>query len=60
MNKREAKRWACDMAAALVRTDLEMGQVNPEDEPDYEVKKAAMRELIAELERRGDTNKGSR
>lgn len=53
MTGREAKRWACDMGAALIRTDLEMGQVILEDEPDHDKKWVAMKELIRELERRG-------
>jgi hypothetical protein len=58
MTKREAKRWVCGMAASLLISDLAMGAVIPEDEPDRDKKKSAFNELIRELERRGDEKKG--
>lgn len=53
MTKREAKRWVCATAAALLATDIEMGEVIEETDRDEEKKKAAMQELIRELVRRG-------
>lgn len=53
MSKREAKRWACELAAALLRSDAETCPDLDDDQPDSARKQAAMYELIAELERRG-------
>ncbi len=50
MTKRQAKRWACGMAAALLRSDavyIDWGD-------DEGKTKAAYDELVAELARRGD------
>lgn len=52
MTKREAKRWACGMAAALLDADLEAGYAVNSDEPYRELKQSAMKEIVFELRRR--------
>lgn len=46
-SKRDAKLWAYGIAAALLDSDMAMGEVPPPDEPDREAKEKALRELIA-------------
>jgi len=56
MTKREAKRWACGLAAATLAADSDIGIFDREgeSEEDQERKKQAWNELVAELRRRGD------
>jgi hypothetical protein len=54
VTKREAKRWACEIAADLLESDMDTCPDLAEDADGSEKKRAAMRELIAELVRRGE------
>ena len=53
MNKRDAKRWACGMAAAILAADIDVGILGEESDPDYHKRVAAWKELVEELRRRG-------
>jgi hypothetical protein len=53
MTKREAKRWAIELAADLLRSALSNCEALPDDDsPDSVRKKDAFREVIRELARR--------
>lgn len=55
MDKRKAKRDACWRAAGLIQDSINNGwpQEHYEDEADQRAVEAALKDLIAELERRG-------
>lgn len=56
MTKRDAKRWACGLAAGTLAADADLGIFDREGESkeDVERKRQAWQELVAELRRRGD------
>lgn len=56
MTKRQAKRWACGLAAATLAADSDQGIFDRDDESeaDQERKRQAWQDLVNELRRRGD------
>jgi hypothetical protein len=53
MSKQEAKRWAIELAADLLRNVLDNSEALPgDDSPDSVRKRDAFREVIRELARR--------
>jgi hypothetical protein len=56
MSRRDAKRWACGLAAATLAADADLGIFDREgeSEADQERKRKAWTELVEELRRRGD------
>lgn len=57
MNKRDAKRMACNDAAQILRTSIDSGYALDDErlsEEDHAKLTAAMTELVHEMERRGE------
>lgn len=51
LSKKDAKRWACDLAATLLIEDIANGILD-EDDADHVLRAEAMKKLAAELQRK--------
>ena len=53
-NARERRKWALEMAAALLHSDMDMFSAEEFDEDEMDLRRDSVREIAKELQRKAD------